>query len=127
MLTNPPNNTEHWLYETRNGDTKLEVLHDDKTVWLTQLQLAALYKVDRSVITKHIRNIYSDGELSRTATSTKFPQTRQEGTRTVKRNIEYYSLDMIIAVGYRVNSGRGKDFRIWATQMLQHHTMNSGE
>jgi death-on-curing family protein len=90
-----------------------------ETVWLNQYQLEELFHTDRTVIVKHIHNIYKTGELDETATCAFFAQVRKEGNRVVKRQIKYYNLDVIIAVGYRVNSKRGTQFRIWANQIIK--------
>lgn len=92
------------LYTTPKGEVKIEIRFEGETFWLTQQKIAKLFGVDRSVITKHLGNIYADGELDKKATSAKFAQVRTEGNRQVSRQIEYYNLDAIIAVGYRVNS-----------------------
>lgn len=107
------------LYTTPNGDVKLEVLLQGESVWLTQKAIAELFGVDRSVITKHLGNIYETNELQKDSTSAKIAQVQQEGTRNVTREIEFYNLDAIISVGYRVNSSKATQFRIWATQTLK--------
>jgi len=107
------------VYMAANGELQLDVRIDSETVWLTQDQIATLFDVDRSVITKHIANIYEEGELGRGATRANFALVRQEGRRTVRRNIEHYSLDAIISVGYRVNSKMATAFRQWATSVIR--------
>ncbi len=92
------------LYTTPQGDVKIDIRFEDETFWLTQQKIADLFEVDRSVITKHIGNVYSEKELDKNATSAKFAQVQNEGNRQVTRQIEFYNLDAIIAVGYRVNS-----------------------
>lgn len=94
---------------------------DNYTVWLSQAQMATLFNVDRSRITRHINNIYQDNELDKSSTSAESAQVRIEGTRKVKRKIEIYNLDMIISVGYRVNSKQGIIFRKWATNILREY------
>ena len=116
--------TELW---TVHGDVfsgglpqgELKVLVDDDTVWLTQKQMAELYGCNRTVVTKHVKNIFKSGELDEKATSAKFALVQKEGNRDISRDVAYYNLDMIISVGYRVNSKRGIEFRRWATQMLK--------
>ena len=108
------------LYVTSNNKIKVDVLLQDETLWLNQKQIAELFAVDRSVITKHLKNILDDEELD-ISTCAKIAQVRQEGTREVKRNIDFYNLDMIIAVGYRVNSKQATHFRIWATNVLKEY------
>jgi len=104
------------LYQTEDGRTRLQVRLEAETVWLTQAQLAGLFQRERSVITKHIRNIFEEGELVESAVCANHAQTAADGKtyRTV-----YYNLDVIISVGYRVKSHRGTQFRIWATQRLR--------
>ena len=107
------------LYTTPNGDVQLDILLQDENLWLTQKGLAELFGVERSVITKHLRNIYDSGELDKVLTCAKFAQVQQEGNRAVRRELEYYNLDAIISVGYRVNSSKATQFRIWATKTLK--------
>jgi hypothetical protein len=111
------------LYTTSEGKVNLKVLVEGETVWLTQQKIADLFGVDRSVITKHLKNIYQDNELSKEATCAKIAQVQIEGDREVTRNIEYYNLDAIISVGYRVNSIQATHFRIWATQSLKEYIL----
>ena len=107
------------LYTTPNGDVQLDILLQDENLWLTQKGLAEFFGVERSVITKHLKNIYDSGELDKVSTCAKFAQVQQEGNRTVRRELEYYNLDAIISVGYRVNSSKATQFRIWATKTLK--------
>lgn len=107
------------LYDSPDGKVKIDVIFKDESVWLTQTKIAELFTVDRSVITKHLQNIYFDGELTKKSTSAIFAQVQNEGSRKVTRNIEYYNLDAIISVGYRVNSLQATKFRVWATQTLR--------
>ena len=109
------------VYEAGNGETRLEVRLEQDTVWLDQQQLAQLFGRDKSVIGKHLRAVYREGELDREATAADFAQVRSEGARTITRQIEHYNLDAIISVGYRVKSKRGVQFRIWATNTLHEH------
>lgn len=109
------------FYKTEDGKSQLDVRLEDETIWLNQYQLADLLKTDRTSIQKHISNIYKSRELSEKSTCAKFAQVQKEGNRVVTREIQYYNLDMIISVGYRVNSKRGTQFRIWATQTLKDH------
>jgi hypothetical protein len=115
------NGSEILLYQSEDGDTKIEVRLENDTVWLNQGQIAELFQVERSVITKHIANIYDSGELEEIPTSAKIAQVQLEGKRRVTRQIEYYDLDVIISVGYRVNSHRGIQFRKWATKTLREY------
>jgi len=107
------------IYKTADKQTQVEVTFDNETVWLTQYQLAELLSTDRTSVQKHISNIYKTGELSQKQTCAKIAQVRQEGKKTVKRDVLHYNLDLIISVGYRVNSKRGTQFRQWATQRLK--------
>ncbi|MGL5637588.1 MAG: virulence RhuM family protein, partial [Bacteroidales bacterium] len=107
------------LYTTPDGQHKIEVNLNNDTLWLSLDQIAELFDRNKSTISRHIRNIFKDGELESQATVAKFATVQKEGTRTVERDIDYYNLDMIISVGYRVNSLRGTHFRIWATQVLR--------
>lgn len=109
------------LYQTENGQTKIEVVLDNETVWLNQYQMEELFQTDRTSILRHIKNIYKTGELDKKSTCAKIAQVREEGKRSVRREILYYNLDVIISVGYRVNSHRGTQFRIWATQQLKEY------
>lgn len=114
-------NSEMLLYQDRDGVIKVDVRLEDETVWLTQEQMASLFGKGRSTITEHIRNVFEEGELEQDRTCRKFRQVRQEGERSVEREIEYYNLDVIISVGYRVKSAQGTQFRIWATQQLKEY------
>ena len=107
------------LYQTEDGETRLEVLHEDETVWLSQRDMAQLFQKAVNTINEHINRIYDEGELQRSSTIRKFRIVQKEGKRSVSREIAHYNLDMIISVGYRVNSYRGTQFRIWATQKLR--------
>ncbi|NTW33578.1 MAG: virulence RhuM family protein, partial [Bacteroidetes bacterium] len=109
------------LYTTLNGKVKVEIYLQNETIWLTQQKIAELFGVDRSVITKHLLNIFSEGELNKQATCAKIAQVQKEGEREVTRNIEFYNLDAIISVGYRVNSTQATHFRIWATELLKEY------
>lgn len=107
------------IYSLPNDEVRVDVFLQNETLWLTQKAMAALFDVDRTVITKHIQNIYSEGELDKDSTSAKIAQVQTEGDRNVTRNLEYYNLDAIISVGYRVNSSKATQFRIWATKTLK--------
>jgi prophage maintenance system killer protein len=111
------------LYQDPGGQVQVDVRLDRDTVWLTQAQMADLFGRERSVVTKHIRNAFKEGELDPAATSAKFAQVRHEGTRTITRDVDHYNLDVIISVGYRVKSLRGTQFRMWATRTLRDHLL----
>jgi len=109
------------LYQTEDGRTRLEVRMDKDTVWLSQNQMAELFQTTKQNVSLHINNVFAEGELERTATVKEFLTVQQEGKRQVSRDVEYYNLDVIISVGYRVKSLRGTQFRIWATQRLREY------
>jgi hypothetical protein len=109
------------MYTTEDGLTKIETTFDEDTVWLSLDQMAELFQRDKSTISRHIKNIFEEGELTQAATVAKFATVQTEGTRTVERNIDYYNLDVIISVGYRVKSHRGTQFRIWAMGILKEY------
>ena len=115
------NKGEIIIYQTSDGQTELDVRLEGGSVWLSQVQLSALFNSDRTSIGRHIRNIYKSGELAEDATCAFFAQVQQEGKRTVKRTIPYYNLDIVISVGYRVNSKRATQFRIWANRVLKEY------
>lgn len=115
------NKGEILIYQSPGGATKIDVRLEDETVWLNQYQLADLFQTDRTSITKHIKNIYETGELTEDSTCAIFAQVQKEGNRSIKRNVQYYNLDLIISVGYRVQSHVATHFRIWATQRLREY------
>ena len=118
-----PKKGEILLYRTNDGDINLGVLFSDETVWLTQAQMSELFQRDRSVISRHINNIYEEEELDRDSTIAEYAIVQSEGNREVEREVVYYNLDMIIAVGYRVRSREGTLFRKWATSVLSEYTL----
>ena len=122
MTNMEPNKGEIVMYQP-DETIRLEVRMGEETVWLTQQQMAELFATDRSSIAKHIQNIYETEELEQEPTCAKIAQVRQEGKRKVKRNIVYYNLDMILSVGYRVNSKRGTKFRQWANKILKEYLL----
>ena len=109
------------LFQTQGGETRIEVRLSNETVWLTADQMAELFQRDRTTIQRHIKRIYDEGELTDDSTCAFFAQVQTEGKRQVERRIPIYNLDMIISVGYRVNSHRGVQFRQWATQVLKEY------
>ena len=110
------------LFQTEDGHTKLEVQLQDETVWLTIDQMAELFQRNRSTISRHIKRIYDDGELSKETTCAKFACVVNRGIRgMVDDELDFYNLDMIISVGYRVHSHRGVQFRMWATAVLKEY------
>jgi len=118
---NQPPGSEIILYQTEDGHTRLEVKLEDKTVWLTQALMAELFQVTVPTVNEHLKGIYAEGELPAEATIRKFRIVRNEGSREVSREIEHYNLDAILAVGYRVRSHRGTQFRQWATARLSEY------
>ena len=114
-----PRKGEILFYTTESGNINLGVLFSEETVWLTQGQMVELFQRDKSVISKHIKNIFAEGELDPSSTVAKFATVQNEGGRQVSRELEYYNLDVIISVGYRVKSIQGTQFRIWATKTLR--------
>ena len=115
------NNNQIIIYQTDNDQTQIDVRLENETVWLTQAQMAELFQTDRTSIVRHINKIYADDELDRDSTCAKIAQVQKEGQRTVRRSIPYFNLDMIISVGYRVNSKRGVKFRQWANRVLKQY------
>ncbi len=109
------------MYQTEDGFTKISVNMHDETVWLTLDQMAELFQRDKSTVSRHIKNVFDEGELERESTVANFATVQTEGDRQVTRNIDYYNLDVIISVGYRVKSRRGVQFRIWATNVLKEY------
>jgi hypothetical protein len=116
-----PGDSNILIYQSDSGETRLEVQLQDETVWLTQNLMAELYGTTKQNISLHIQNIFEEGELAPEATVKKYLTVRQEGSRTVRRLLDYYNLDMIIAVGYRVKSGVATRFRQWATARLHEY------
>ena len=110
------------IYQTEDGQTQIDVRLDNDTVWLTQAQMAELFQKDRTVITRHINNVFKEGELEKEQVSAKFAHTTRHGAidgKTQKQELVLYNLDVIISVGYRVKSKRGTAFRIWARKVLK--------
>jgi len=117
----PRHEAEFLLYQADDGRTRVEVRFDGETAWLSLGQMADLFRRDKSVISRHVKNVFEEGELGPGATVAKSATVRSEGGREVTREVEYYNLDVIISVGYRVKSHRGTQFRIWATQRLREY------
>jgi hypothetical protein len=114
-------NSQITIYQMADGSPQIEVRLEQDTLWLNLLQLAELFGRDKSVISRHLKNIFDTGELAQQATVAKNATVQTEGGRQVTREIEYFNLDAIISVGYRVNSVKGTQFRIWATNVLRQH------
>lgn len=120
-LTTQDELTEFLLYTTPNSEVKVEIFVNNETVWLPQKRMAKLFGVNVPAISKHLNNIYEDGELDKEATISILETVQKEGNRSVKREVEYYNLDAILSVGYRVNSSQATQFRIWATKVLKEY------
>lgn len=109
------------FYTTEEGTTNIQVILDEETVWATQKSMSEIFDVEENTITYHIGNVYAEGELAKSSTTRKIRVVRKEGTRDVNRELDFYNLDMIISVGYRVNSPKATRFRIWATTILKEY------
>ena len=117
----PPPGGQFLVYQTEDGKLKLDVRFEGETVWLTQQHMTELFQTTKQNVSLHIRNIYEERELERRATVKESLTVQLEGSRSVQRRVEFYNLDVIISVGYRVKSLRGTQFRIWATQRLREY------
>ena len=109
------------IYQSEEGQPKIDVRLENENVWLTQAQLVELYQSSKSNISEHIKHIFEEGELNEDSTVRKFRTVRIEGKRSVERELEFYNLDMIISLGYRVKSSIANKFRIWATERLKEY------
>ena len=121
MKNDPQPNSDLILYQTEDGRTRIQCRFENETVWLSLNQMADLFQRDKSVVSRHIKNVFEEGELSQAGTVAKSATVQTEGGKQVTREIEFYNLDVIISVGYRVKSPRGTQFRIWATQRLREY------
>jgi len=115
------NNSEILIYQNPEGSIKVDVRLEEESVWLSQTQLCELFNKSKATISEHIKNVFDEGELEASATVRNFRTVQTEGNREVERAIDYYNLDVIISVGYRVKSQQGTQFRIWATQRLKEY------
>ena len=115
------NNSELIIYTTEDGLTKVDVTFENDTVWLSLEQMATLFQRDKSSVSRHIKHVFEEGELNRESTVANFATVQMEGSRQVERVVEFYNLDVIISVGYRVKSQRGVQFRIWASNVLKEY------
>ena len=115
------NNDNMLIYQSADGNIKIDVRFEKENLWLSLDQMATLFGRDKSTISRHVKNVFEEGELSPEATVANFATVQAEGNREVTRNIDYYNLDVIISVGYRVKSQEGTQFRIWATQRLREY------
>ena len=119
-----PNQSEILIYQNPDGEIRLDVRLEDETVWLTQAHMAELFGKSKKTISEHIRNIFSEGELVEEVVVRKFRTTTRHGAiegKTQSKDVNFYNLDVIISVGYRVRSQQGTQFRIWATQRLKEY------
>lgn len=115
------NNDNMLIYQSEDGKIKIDVRFEGETAWLSLEQMSMLFGRDKSTISRHIKNVFEEGELNLNSTVANFATVQMEGSRTIERNIDYYNLDVIISVGYRVKSQQGTQFRIWATQRLREY------
>lgn len=122
-MDNSLNENNIILYQTEEGKVKINVFFADENFWMTQKVMADLFDVQKAAISKHLKNIFDSGELDKDSTVSIKETVQNEGGRNVQRNVEYYNLDAIIAVGYRVNSKKATQFRIWATQTLKEYIL----
>lgn len=118
-------NNDIIIYQTDDGEVQIDVQMQDENIWLTQDAIVKLFESSKSNISEHISNIYNEGELEKNSTVRKIRTVRKEGNRNVSRELEYYNLDMILSVGYRVKSKIATKFRIWATSILKEHVRKS--
>lgn len=114
-------NSSMLIYQSDDGLIKIDTKFENETIWLTLDQMSELFQRNKSTISRHIKNIYDDGELTPESTVAKFATVQNEGNREVTRNIDYYNLDVIISVGYRVKSQRGVQFRLWASNIIKEY------
>lgn len=109
------------IFQSKAGSLELKADTKHETIWITQQQIAKLFDVQKAAISKHVKNIFDSGELQRKATVSKMETVQQEGRRSIKRKVEYYNLDLVLSIGYRVNSKKATHFRQWATKTLKDH------
>ena len=121
LMDMPEKKTGFLFYTSEDGTTNIQVILDEDTVWATQKSMGEIFDVEENTITYHVGNIFSDGELAKSSTTRKIRVVRKEGNREVRRELDFYNLDMIISVGYRVSSPKATRFRIWATNVLKEY------
>jgi hypothetical protein len=112
------------IYQAKNGQASIDVTFEKDTIWLTQKQIATIFGTEIPAVNKHIKNVFSEEELIKSSTISKMEIVQKEGNREVKRLVDTYNLDMIISIGYRINSNQATKFRQWATQRLKEHLVN---
>ncbi len=117
----PEKNNQIIIYNTEDGETKIEVAVENETVWLSQKSMAQLFDCSVDNVSLHLKNVYTEGELEENSTTEESSIVQKEGNRAIKRSLRLYNLDAIISIGYRINSLRGTQFRIWATQKLREY------
>ena len=120
-MSNKFDESNFLIYETENGNINVDVILKDETIWITQKGMSQIFDVNTQDITKHLKKIYEEEELYKSSTCSKKEQVQKEGARNIKRNLEFYNLDAIIAVGYRVNTKKATRFRQWATKVLKEY------
>jgi hypothetical protein len=120
----PTDKAEIILYQAPDNQTNLEVRFEEETIWLTQPQIISLFSSSKANVSEHIKHIYQSRELEKKATVRKFRTVQIEGARKVLRQIDHYNLDMIISIGYRINTIQGTQFRIWANKVLKEYLLN---
>ncbi len=113
--------TQPLIYQTKNGALEIRTDNEAETIWLTQQQVAELFDVKKAAISKHVKNIFDSEELAYKSTVSKMETVQKEGNRSIKRTLEYYNLDLVLSIGYRVNSKKATHFRQWATKTLKEH------
>ena len=118
------NDSSILIYSNKDGDIKVDVKLEDKNIWLSQAQLCEVFQKSKSTISEHISNVFKEEELNALATVRKFRTVQMEGQREVAREIDFYNLDIIIAVGFRIKSPQGTQFRIWAIKKLNEYITN---
>ena len=118
-MSNKLERSEFLLYSTDSGDVKIDVFLKNENIWLSQKKMSELFGTSTDNIGLHLKNVYADEELQESSTTENCSVVQSEGTRSVRRTVKFYNLDAIIAVGYRVNSKRATQFRIWATNQLK--------
>ncbi len=112
------------LYQSKTGALELKADGQHETIWLTQLQVADLFEVQKSAISKHVKNIFDSCELVKKSTVSNLETVQKEGNRSIKREIEHYNLDLVLSIGYRINSKKATHFRQWATKILKGHIID---
>ena len=121
MIKAHDNRNETVIYQSKTGSLELRADNLSETIWLTQQQVAQLFDIKKAAVSKHVKNIFESGELDRSPTVSKMETVQKEGNRSIKRTLELYNLDLVLSIGYRVNSKEATHFRQWATKILKEH------